>query len=225
MNLAPLPPGAAVAPGLATVHADAALLAFDKPSGLLSVPGRGPDKQDCLATRAQASYADARVVHRLDMATSGLIVMARGLEMQRRLSQCIADRHTHKAYVALADGWLAEDDGEIDLPLLTDWPNRPRQKIDPVLGKPSQTRWRVLARLQDASGQPCTRLALIPITGRTHQLRVHLLALGHALLGDTLYASAEVQQRAPRLMLHAQALRLPHPETGATLALTCPAPF
>ncbi|MFT4190657.1 MAG: RluA family pseudouridine synthase [Comamonas sp.] len=229
--LASPPPAAPAAAGgfasgeLALLHADDALLAFDKPAGLLSVPGRGPDKQDCLAARAQAAWPDALVVHRLDMATSGLILMARGAEMQRRLSLAFADRQTHKEYRALADGWLDGDEGEIDLPLLADWPNRPRQMVDLATGKPSLTRWRVLARETDGWGRRRTRLALFPVTGRSHQLRVHLMAIGHPLLGDALYADAQAQARAPRLMLHATALALTHPATGDRLTLASPVPF
>lgn len=207
------------------LFADDHLLAFDKPSGLLSVPGRGPDKQDCLAARAQSRWPDALVVHRLDMATSGLIIMARGLEMQRRLSAAFADRQTTKEYVAVVDGWLADDTGEIDLPLITDWPNRPRQMVDHTIGKPSLTRWQVLARSQDGQGHAQTRMALFPVTGRSHQLRVHLQAIGHPILGDALYAAPAALARAPRLLLHASALTLPHPATGQPLALRCDPPF
>ena len=211
--------------GLRLLHADAQLLAFDKPSGLLAVPGRGVDKQDSLATRALAHWPEARVVHRLDMATSGVIVLARGLEMQRALSTAFADRRVEKRYVAVVDGWLAEDAGDIDLPLAADWPNRPRQRIDAITGKASQTRWQVLARQTDSDGMPFTRLSLTPATGRTHQLRVHLQAIGHPILGDTLYATAAQQDRAPRLLLHAHILTLPHPLTGDSLSLNSPVPF
>jgi tRNA pseudouridine32 synthase/23S rRNA pseudouridine746 synthase len=213
------------ADALCVLYADAGLLAFDKPSGLLSVPGRGSDKQDCLIGRAQTRWADARVVHRLDMATSGLMVLARGLEMQRRLSASFAERHTTKDYLAVVDGWLPAERGEIDLPLIADWPNRPRQKVDHQLGKAALTRWQVLARERDAQGHAQTRVLLSPVTGRSHQLRVHLLALGHPILGDTLYAPATVQARAPRLQLHALRLCLPHPADGRPLELHCPAPF
>lgn len=217
--------GAGIAAPLPLIHADAHLLAFNKPSGLLSVPGRGPDKQDCLASRAQTQWHDALVVHRLDMATSGLIVMARGLEMQRRLSASFANRQTAKDYVALVDGWLAEDSAEIDLPLICDWPNRPRQIVDHAIGKAALTRWQVLAREQDPLGQLQTRVLLSPITGRSHQLRVHMQAIGHPILGDSLYAPPNVLARAPRLLLHAWKLDLPHPEHGTQLCLTCTPPF
>lgn len=210
---------------LRLLHVDDALLAFDKPSGLLSVPGRGADKQDCLATRALAQWPDARVVHRLDQPTSGVIVLARNAEMQRALGDAFAERRVDKRYVAIVDGWPDADAGTIDLPLQADWPNRPRQQVDRISGKPALTRWQVLSRTQTAEGAPCTRLALMPETGRTHQLRVHLQAIGHPILGDALYATAEVQARATRLLLHAESLTLEHPATGASLHIDCPAPF
>ncbi|MBX3653655.1 MAG: RNA pseudouridine synthase [Ramlibacter sp.] len=209
------------------VHVDEGLVVTDKPAGLLCVPGRGPDKQDCLAARVQALYPDAMVVHRLDMATSGLCVMARGAEAQRRLSMAFAARDVAKCYEAVAQGHLAaphSDDGwgTIDLPLIPDWPNRPLSKVDRVNGKPSITRWRVLAH--DLAAQT-TRLALEPVTGRSHQLRLHLQALGHPLLGDALYAPAAVLALAPRLLLHATTLSLTHPLNGQRMSFHSPAPF
>ncbi len=206
---------------------DAHCIVVRKPAGLLCVPGRGADKQDCLAARVQVLHADALVVHRLDMATSGLWLMARGPEAQRRLSRAFAEREVGKRYCAVVAGRLAAPDsadgwGLIDLPLAADWPNRPRRIIDAERGKPSQTRWRVLG--EPAGGQT-TRLELEPITGRSHQLRVHLLALGHPILGDALYAPPEVAAAAPRLLLHASALRFAHPSSGAPLALADPPPF
>ncbi|MDP3762309.1 MAG: pseudouridine synthase [Ramlibacter sp.] len=211
--------------GPVLVHADEHLLVFDKPSGLLSVPGRGADKQDCLAARAQRLYADALVVHRLDMATSGLFLMARGAAMQRRLSDAFARRAVGKRYVAVVSGRMETPEGAdgwglIDLPLAADWPNRPRRIVDREGGKPSQTRWRVLAH-DDGS----TRVELEPLTGRSHQLRVHLQSLGHAILGDTLYAPPQAQAAAPRLLLHATGLRMTHPVTGEALAFASTAPF
>lgn len=215
-----------VAPGcLRVMHEDDHLLAFDKPSGLLSVPGRGADKQDCLATRALARWPDARVVHRLDQATSGVIVLARGPDMQRALGTAFEQRRVDKTYIAIVDGWLDDASGLIDLPLSADWPNRPRQMVDPGRGKPARTRWRVLERMQTEDGRPCSRLALTPETGRTHQLRVHLQALGHPILGDALYAPPEVTHRAPRLLLHAQSLSFEHPANGQPLRLATIAPF
>lgn len=204
------------------LHVDDALIVADKPAGMLSVPGRGPDKADCLAARVQAVYADAMSVHRLDMATSGLIMMGRGAAIQRALFMAFAQRQVHKTYVAVVDGLLADDEGEINLPLIADWPNRPRQMVSVTLGKPSLTRWQVLQR-DTQLGR--TRLALYPLTGRSHQLRVHLAAIGHAILGDELYAALDVARASPRLLLHASALQLTHPADGLAMAFDCAAPF
>ena len=204
------------------VHVDAACIVVNKPSGLLSVPGRGAHLQDCVATRVQGCYADALVVHRLDMATSGLLLFARGAPAQRRLSDGFAKREVHKRYAAVVHGVVPQDDGEINLPLLTDWPNRPRQKVDAVQGKPSLTRYTVQAR--DAQHNT-TRVALAPVTGRSHQLRVHLQALGHPILGDALYAPPDVQALATRLLLHADRLGFVHPVSGAWLQFESPAAF
>ncbi len=214
-------------PQIEVLHADSALLVLVKPSGLLAVPGRGADKQDALSSRVQMLYPDALIVHRLDMATSGLMLMARGLPAQRVLSAAFEARGIAKRYEAVAHGhWTLPtgDDGWglIDLPIRLDWPRRPLSIVDPVDGKPSQTRWQVLGR-DPAAGT--TRLALAPITGRSHQLRVHLAAQGHPILGDALYAPAAVQALAPRLLLHACALALPHPVTGQPLQFESPAPF
>jgi len=202
------------------IFIDDSLLVVNKPAGVLSVPGRGEDLQDCMATRVQALVADALVVHRLDMATSGLLVFARGKAAQRRLSHAFAQREVDKRYVAVVAGHMAQDAGEIDLPLFTDWPNRPRQKVDFESGKPSVTRYRVVSR----SGRD-TRVELEPLTGRSHQLRVHMLALGHPILGDALYAPPEVLACAGRLLLHAQGLRFGHPVGGEMLSFDCSVPF
>lgn len=218
------PPSIAYAPpahrGLAIVHREDSFLVLNKPSGLLSVPGRGEDKQDCLATRVQAEYPDALIVHRLDMETSGLLVMARGEEAQRRLSRLFRERQVDKRYVAVVAGALVADEGQVDLPLITDWPNRPRQKVDFELGKPSLTRFRVLGR--DAAGDT-TRVELEPVTGRSHQLRVHMQSLGHAILGDPLYGGGAGQRR--RLLLHATHLAFPHPFSQEPVAFACPPDF
>lgn len=224
---APWTAGPPVPPGLTVVFADESLLVFDKPAGLLAVPGRGEDKQDCLASRAQRQWPDALVVHRLDMATSGLIVLARNPPAQRALNLAFEKRQVHKQYEAVVQGHLpapgATDGwGLVDLPLIVDWPNRPRSIVDPVLGRPARTRWRVLAHDPVAGN---TRVLLEPVTGRSHQLRVHLLALGHPILGDRLYAPPETQAAAPRLLLHARKLALFHPVTGQALQFDCPAPF
>jgi tRNA pseudouridine32 synthase/23S rRNA pseudouridine746 synthase len=207
------------------LYVDDTLLIIDKPSGLLAVPGRGAEKQDCLSARIQVCYPDALIVHRLDMATSGLMVMARGAAAQRALSRAFAAREVSKRYIAVVAGRLdapPEAWGTIDLPIVVDWPNRPLRIIDHQLGKPSLTRWRVLG--YDETGTS-TRVELEPITGRSHQLRVHLRALGYPILGDALYAPHDVQARASRLLLHAASLGFVHPVTGETLAFECPVPF
>lgn len=202
------------------VYVDEHLLVLAKPAGLLAVPGRGADKQDCLSERARRLWPDALVVHRLDMATSGLLVMARGVEMQRALSRVFAEREVEKRYVAVVTGRVDGDRGTIDLPIAADWPNRPLRRIDAQAGHPSTTHWQVLAR-----GDDSTRLELQPVTGRTHQLRVHLQATGHPILGDALYAPAPVQERASRLLLHASALRFVHPASGEAVAFESAPPF
>ena len=224
---------------LEVVYADADLLVLNKPSGLLSVPGRGEDKQDCLSARAQAQFPDALIVHRLDMATSGLMVMARSLDVQRTLSNAFANREVTKHYVAVVDGQLEAAGKEwqiIDLPISVDWPNRPLRVIDPINGKPSVTRWQPLT--ESASGAsavegtvdvdrstPFTRVLMAPVTGRSHQLRVHLAALGHPILGDALYAPPVALQRASRLLLHASRLGFAHPKSGGMLEFDLPVPF
>jgi tRNA pseudouridine32 synthase / 23S rRNA pseudouridine746 synthase len=201
---------------------DDSLIVVDKPTGLLAVPGRGDDKLDCVATRVQARWADARVVHRLDMATSGLMLLARGARVQRLLSQAFAERCVHKRYVAEVDGIVEFDRGTIELPLSADWPNRPRQRVDVDRGKPSTTDWQVLSR--DAA-RSRTRLLLTPWTGRSHQLRVHLQAIGHAIVGDALYGRDDPTTASSRLLLHASRLELAHPVQGAMLVFESPAPF
>lgn len=206
------------------VYADDTLLVLDKPAGLLSVPGKGDDKQDCLSRRVQQRLAEARVVHRLDMATSGLLVMALGAGAQRTLNAAFAERAVHKRYVAVVDGLLASPGADwavIDLPILLDWPNRPRRIID-AQGKPSCTRWRVL---QHNPTEQTTRLELEPVTGRSHQLRVHLQALQHPILGDALYGTPASQAKAARLLLHASRLELTHPVNGQALVFTSEPPF
>ncbi|KAF7598761.1 MAG: RNA pseudouridine synthase [Candidatus Dactylopiibacterium carminicum] len=200
--------------GLPLLYADAALLICNKPAGLLSVPGRGEAHQDCLLHRIQQRFPDALTVHRLDMETSGLIVLARTPKAQSALSKAFAQRDTQKRYVAVVDGLLADDCGEVDLPLITDWPNRPRQRVDREIGKPSLTYFEVLSR--DRLREQ-TRVRLTPITGRSHQLRVHMLALGHPILGDRLYAPPSALSASSRLLLHAEMLALPHPSTGARM--------
>ncbi|MHB1084604.1 MAG: RluA family pseudouridine synthase [Thiobacillus sp.] len=213
------------APPIDLLYVDDALLVVDKPSGLLAVPGRGADKQDCLSARVQARYSDALIVHRLDMSTSGLMVMARGAAIRRALSMAFAAREVTKRYIAVVAGRLQAPPqawGTIDLPIIVDWPNRPLRIIDYQLGKPSITRWRVLGHDETTH---TTRVELEPVTGRSHQLRIHLRELGHPILGDALYAPLDVQALAPRLLLHAGSLRFVHPETAEGLAFQSPAPF
>lgn len=199
------------------LYQDDALLIANKPAGLLAVPGRGADKQDCLIARLQSSFPDALVVHRLDMATSGLMVFARGATMQRSLSQLFRERQVAKRYIAIVSGRPESDAGEVALPLICDWPNRPKQKVDHALGKPSLTRYRMLG-LEDGN----TRVELEPVTGRSHQLRVHMAEIGHPILGDPLYGDAA---SAPRLLLHAAMLAFAHPASGAPLNFTSSPPF
>lgn len=210
----PAPPATADgAAGLVLIHLDPHIAVADKPAGLLCVPGRGPDKADCLAARVAARWPGAKPAHRLDMGTSGLVVFGRSAAVHRALSMAFAARQVAKRYEAVVAGLPAQDAGEIDLPLVCDWPNRPRQIVDHAIGKPSLTRWRVIAR--DAA-RGTSRLALEPVTGRSHQLRVHLASIGHPILGDELYAPPDWHAAAPRLLLHACALQLP--------ALQWPAP-
>lgn len=203
--------------GLDLVCRDEFLLVFNKPAGLLAVPGRGADKQDCLAGRVQAEFPDALVVHRLDMATSGLMLFARGAAIQRRLSGLFSVRMIEKRYLAVVSGRVEQPLGEISLPLACDWPNRPMQKVDHATGRHALTRYRVLAQDADAA-----RVELLPVTGRTHQLRVHMAAIGHPILGDALYGAGN---QAKRLLLHASALCFAHPVSAETLSLTSKPPF
>ena len=228
---------------IAIIHVDDHLVVVNKPSGLLSVPGRGPEKQDCVWHRVQAQFPDALVVHRLDQATSGLLVLARGIEAQRRLSRAFAQRQVDKRYLAWVTGVpqdrcvampapsgdADESDNKIpaprpgwnriDLPILPDWPNRPLQIISPE-GRPCLTDWR---QLEHQASPERTLLELQPHTGRSHQLRVHLRAIGHPILGDELYGSAAAPP-SPGLQLHAWQLTLPHPLEDRTLTLQAPLP-
>jgi tRNA pseudouridine32 synthase/23S rRNA pseudouridine746 synthase len=205
---------------LSIVHADEHLLVLDKPSGLLAVPGKGPDLQDCLSARVQAVYPGALVVHRLDRDTSGLIVMALSLDAQRALGRQFEARTVEKAYVAVVHGLLSEDRGLIDLPMRKDFDHPPRHRIDPVHGRPAQTEWQVAERRDERC-----RLELRPITGRSHQLRLHLATISHPILGDPLYAHAEALAMAPRLLLHAVRLTLDHPQTGERVTWRSACPF
>ena len=236
--------------GLNLAYRDESLIVAIKPAGLLAVPGRGADKQDCLSSRVQAEFPDALIVHRLDMATSGLLVFARGAAVQRRFSQMFREREVQKHYIAVVSGRLEPENiyrassltlpkretecsplppgegcewgwGTINLPLISDWPNRPRQKLDFEFGKPSLTRYRLLKHDMNTD---CSRIELEPVTGRTHQLRVHLAAIGHPILGDRLYGGA-ASGSAERMLLHASKLRFVHPLSGKPLTLISEPPW
>ena len=206
--------------GLHILYRDDVLLAVDKPSGLLSVPGRGAQKHDSLSVRVRSAYPESLIVHRLDMATSGLMLFARDRGAQSAMGRLFQTRQVHKEYIALVAGQVDPLQGEIDLPLTTDWPNRPRQIVDYAMGKPALTRYQVLSRGDDSS-----RVCLMPVTGRSHQLRVHMHALGHPILGDELYADPATHARSPRLLLHAHRLCFRHPMTGELLMVESPVPF
>jgi tRNA pseudouridine32 synthase/23S rRNA pseudouridine746 synthase len=201
---------------LALLHEDAHLLVLDKPSGLLTVPAKPPGEQDCLEARLRAAFPEALLVHRLDRDTSGVIAFARTRLAQRHLGWQFERRQVTKSYVARVAGRVAGESGRVDLPLACDWPNRPRQMVTPA-GKPAVTDWEVVAREPGA-----TRLRLAPLTGRSHQLRVHLAALGHPILGDPLYGDPAA---AARLQLHAESLGFRHPLGGAHVVLRSEAPF
>ncbi len=207
--------------GLDIVYQDEYLIVLNKPNGLLSVPGRGVDKQDCLISRVNQEYPTALVVHRLDMSTSGIIVLALNKEVHRQLSKLFATGKIHKKYVAVVDGIL-ENGGEVNQPLICDWPNRPKQIINHTQGKQSLTLYTVIELSKKLNN---SRLELIPKTGRTHQLRVHMQYIGHAILGDELYGSDEVTGKADRLLLHATEINFTHPVTGLNLTFTSPEPF
>ena len=204
---------------LAVIHEDHELLVVNKPSGLLSVPGRGEHLADCLLKRVQDAFPQALLVHRLDRDTSGLIAFALSPHAQRHLSRQFEERKVKKTYVARVWGRLEPKVGTVDLPLIVDWPNRPRQMVDHENGKPAVTDWRVLKASDTES-----RVRLMPKTGRSHQLRVHMLALGHPILGDPFYADGEALN-FPRLMLHSEELRIGHPDGGEGMRFRAKAPF
>ncbi|MBY8974942.1 RluA family pseudouridine synthase [Rhodobacteraceae bacterium NNCM2] len=205
---------------LAVIHRDEELLLVDKPSGLLSVPGKPAELADCLEARVRAAYPQALLIHRLDMETSGIMVFALNKRAQRLINGQFEKRLVKKTYIARVAGEVAKEAGRIDLPLIADWPNRPMQKVCHETGKPSITNWAVMAREPGA-----TRLELKPETGRSHQLRVHLAEMGHPIMGDPFYAPDEIWQAAPRLQLHARALSLRHPDGGAWMTWEAPCPF
>jgi len=200
---------------------DEHLLAVHKPAGLLSVPGKGPEKQDCLVSRCVAKFGEIHIAHRLDMSTSGIIIFARSKGAVRAMNQLFAGRDVSKTYIAVVHGLIEQDSGEINAPLMVDWPNRPKQKID-TEGKPSCTHYQVISRDIKTS---TSRVQLTPITGRSHQLRVHMMSLGHPILGDEFYAGDEAFQKADRLLLHAAKLQFTHPFTQQVLHIDCPPDF
>ena len=204
---------------LVLLHQDHQVLLVDKPAGLLSVPGKGADLADCLIARVQAVFPDALLVHRLDRDTSGVMVFALTPHAQRHLGLQFENRQTKKTYVARVWGEMAAREGTVDLPLIVDWPNRPRQMVDHDNGRPAQTDWRVV-RVGDGE----TRVRLMPRTGRSHQLRVHMLALGHPILGDPFYATGPARD-FPRLMLHSETLQFRHPDGGRGVRITAKCPF
>ncbi len=205
---------------LPIIYVDKHLVVVEKPTLLLSVPGRGPDKQDSVVTRLARRYPGIKEVHRLDWETSGLMLLARTREAHSELSRQFREREVAKCYISVVYGELPTAAGEIDLPLRCDWPNRPRQMVDTAEGKPSLTRWRLLS-----VDSGCSRVALTPVTGRSHQLRVHMQAFGYPILGDRLYAHSDALTRADRLLLHAAELSVRHPHHGERLTLTSTPPF
>lgn len=204
---------------LEIVHDDHEILLVDKPAGLLSVPGKGPELADCLLSRVQEVFPQALLVHRLDRDTSGIMVFALTPHAQRHLGLQFEKRQTRKTYIARVSGRLEPKTGTVDLPLIVDWPNRPRQKVDHETGKPAVTDWRVVRANDEES-----RVRLMPRTGRSHQLRVHILAIGHPILGDPFYASGTARDH-PRLMLHSETLQLRHPDGGKGVRFTAKCPF
>mgnify|MGYP003383515258 CR=1 FL=1 len=205
---------------LAILHHDSALLVVNKPAGLLSVPGKDPGKEDCLIDRLRRVFPEVLLVHRLDCDTSGVMVFALTKATQGNLGQQFEKRQTKKVYVARLSGLLEPKEGTVDLPLCVDWPNRPRQHVNHEQGKPAQTDWRVIRH----DGKT-TRVRLMPLPGRGPQLRVHMLALGHPIRGDPIYAEGPARTDYPRMMLHAESLRLRHPELGKTMTFSAPVPF
>ncbi|KEY57596.1 bifunctional tRNA pseudouridine(32) synthase/23S rRNA pseudouridine(746) synthase RluA [Serratia sp. DD3] len=203
------------------IYQDQHIIVVNKPSGLLSVPGRAPENHDSVLARVQAEFPAAQSVHRLDMATSGVIVVALTKAAERELKRQFREREPEKCYIAWVWGHIELDEGLVDLPLICDWPNRPLQKVCFTTGKAAQTHYQVLSR--DADGS--TRVKLTPITGRSHQLRVHMLALGHPILGDGFYAHPEAKSMAERLQLHAQELRITHPEFHTSMNFRADADF
>ena len=207
-------------PWLDILHEDRDMVVTNKPSGLLSVPGRGPDLLDSVLTRVRADHPQAQAVHRLDLGTSGVLVVATRRKAEAILRQQFQDRRTRKVYLALVEGVMVQDNGLIELPLICDWPNRPRQMVCHQTGKPARTEFQVLARFAAS-----TLVRLLPRTGRSHQLRVHLASLGHPILGDNLYGATPSDTPTTRLLLHASQLGLFHPYSGEWMSFTAPCDF
>lgn len=215
----------AMSPYLEILYQDDDLIILNKASGILSVPGRLPEHQDCLQNRVQRILPTATIVHRLDMATSGIMVMALNKAAHVAISRQFEQRKTKKSYIARVFGKVAETEGNVDLPLICDWPNRPKQMVDHDNGKPSLTHYTVLSYDESDPDNKTSLLELRPVTGRSHQLRVHMLALGHPILGDRLYAHKEALALSSRLQLHARNLAFYHPVTGELLCFSAPCPF
>ncbi|WP_040977312.1 bifunctional tRNA pseudouridine(32) synthase/23S rRNA pseudouridine(746) synthase RluA [Necropsobacter massiliensis] len=208
-------------PWLDVVYHDDHILVLNKPSGLLSVPGNQPQYYDSAMSRVKDKYGFCEPAHRLDMATSGILLFAMSKAADKALKRQFRQREVSKSYQALVWGHLAKNEGTVNLPLICDWENRPRQKICFVQGKSAVTHYHVLARLPDNR----TRVRLIPVTGRSHQLRLHMLALGHPILGDKFYAHPQAKAMSPRLCLHAERLQISHPLSGEFMCFDTPAPF
>ncbi len=207
--------------GLVIVYQDEHLLAINKPAGLLSVPGRGAELSDCALHRVQARFPTALLVHRLDEATSGLLLFALNPAAQKAASWAFESRQVKKTYTARVHGLMQATEGVIDEPIAKDWPRRPLHFVDQAQGKRAVTRWKLLSKDERLAQ---SLLALEPETGRTHQLRVHMQHVGHAIMGDLLYGSAS--DNSPRLMLHASGLHMPHPaQPNEQLDLACEVNF
>jgi tRNA pseudouridine32 synthase/23S rRNA pseudouridine746 synthase len=217
-----LPP---MSPYLNIIYQDDDIVVLNKASGILSVPGRLLEHQDCLENRVQRVLPSPTIVHRLDMATSGLMVMALNKPAHVAISRQFEQRKIHKNYLARVFGQVQEVEGNVDLPLTCDWPNRPKQKVDHENGKKSLTYFRVLSYSESLNEQPSTLIELTPVTGRSHQLRVHMLAIGHPILGDRLYAPKDALAMRNRLQLHAVNLSLCHPKTEQAITFNAPCPF
>ncbi len=207
-------------PWLDILYQDKDIMVVNKPAGLLSVPGRDPAHSDSIYSRARSLYPNAQIVHRLDMATSGVMVVALRKKAESELKRQFRDRETGKVYYARVAGHVSSKIEKVDLPLICDWPNRPKQKVDHTVGKPSLTYVEPISY-----GKRSTLVKLTPITGRSHQLRVHMMAIGHPILGDGFYADLLAKSLSPRLLLHATALSFTHPYSQSPQAFSTLVPF